>query len=409
MKTLYFEKNIPAILFAKFAAKSANWLLFSGPNAVVYKENLPDPPLPGPKWLKIRNIQTGVCGTDLSFFKATTDTDCALEPMPASDITFMGHETVGVVEEIGPKVSKFKVGDKVTLREYMPCCGNKGIGADEGTGEPCHFCQEGNYCLCENYGEKPPKPLPMTGAGFGDYYLAPEQQLSLIDPALSDDQACMIEPTAVSLHAVLRAPPEKGEKVMVLGCGTIGLGIVQCLKIVQPDCEVWVMEKVKEKQDFALRIGADHVLAGNPYKATVEATGAKIYTGFRGNTMLMGGFDRIYDCVGGSWSNSTCLRLLRARGTLVKIGHHMQAIRMEETPVWWQEITLVGIDAHGMEDWHGKKMYTFDVVQELMKEGKYDITGFISHRFTVPEYKKAFKLMMENPPDLVKIVLESKY
>jgi threonine dehydrogenase-like Zn-dependent dehydrogenase len=283
----------------------------------------------------------------------------------------------------------------------MSCCGNKGIET------PCRFCAEGNYCLCENYGEPSPLTLPDTGAGFGDYYLAPEQQLSRIDDALTNDQAVMIEPTAVSLHAVLMSPPKPGDKVMVLGCGTIGLGVVQALKVIEPDCEVWVMEKVKDKQDFALRIGADHVLKGPPYEAVAKATGARTYKGFRGNTMLMGGFDVIYDCVGGSWSNSACVRFLRARGTLVKIGHHMQAVRFEETPVWWQEIKLVGIDAHGMEDWHGKRVYTFDVVQELMREGKYKIDGFISHRMPVSRYKDAFRLMLANPPDLVKIVLES--
>jgi threonine dehydrogenase-like Zn-dependent dehydrogenase len=400
MKTIYFEKNIPKILLTKFAAKYCNNLLFTGLNAVKYDKNLPDPPLPGPKWLRIRNVVTGVCGTDLSFFKATTGTDCALEPMPGSLRTYLGHETVGIVEETGSGVTKYKAGDRVTLREYMSCCGNKGIET------PCRFCAQGNYCLCENYGEPSPLKLPDTGAGFGDYYLAPEQQLSKIDDALSDDQAVMIEPTAVSLHTVLMAKPEPGAKVMVLGCGTIGLGVVQCLKIIEPKCEIWVMERIREKQEFALKLGADHVLSGPPYEAVAKATGAKLYRGFRGNTMLIGGFDMVYDCVGGNWANTSCLRFLRARGTLVKIGHHMRGITFDETPIWWQEIKLIGIDAHGMENWNGNRKYTFDVVQELLKEGKYNIDGFISHRFPLERYKDAFRLMLKNPPELVKIVLE---
>ena len=127
MKTIYFEKNIPKILITKAAAKIAPALLFTALNPIRYDKNLPDPPLPGPKWLKVRNIAAGVCGTDYSFFKATTSPSCALEPMPGSVRTFLGHETVGVVEELGPAVTKFKKGDRVTLREYMQCCGNKGI------------------------------------------------------------------------------------------------------------------------------------------------------------------------------------------------------------------------------------------------------------------------------------------
>ena len=322
MKTVFFDKDIPRIGLTKAAAKCCKPLLFTGLNAVKYRE-FPDPPLPAANWMRVRNIASGVCGTDLSFFKATTGTNSALEPIAGTKHTFLGHETIGVVSEIGPEVKKFKVGDRVTLREYMSGCGNKDIK------EPFHFCREGNYCLCENYGEPSPLALPETGAGWGDSFVAPEQQMSKVFDELSDDEAVMVEPAAVSIHAVLMSPPEKGEKVMVLGCGTIGLGVVQAIKIIQPECEVWVMERIKTKQDFALRLGADHILSGEPYEAVSKATGgSKVYTGMKGNKMMFGGFDRIYDCVGGNWSNTTCLRLLRARGTLVKVGHHMNAIKI---------------------------------------------------------------------------------
>ena len=119
-----------------------------------------------------------------------------------------------------------------------------------------------------------------------------------------------------------------------------------------------------EKCDACLKLGADHILAGDPYEAASEATGgSEVYTGMMGNKYFFGGFDRIYDCIGGDWSNTTAVRLLRARGTLVKIGHHMRPIRFDETPVWWQELHIVGIDSHGMEEWEGRKLYTFDLVQ----------------------------------------------
>ncbi len=399
MKTIYYEKNIPKILLSKFAARCCRPLLFTGLNAVKFNRHLPDPPLPSPKWVKVRNIAAGVCGTDLSFFKSTPGTSIALEPMPGSDRTYLGHETIGVVEEVGKEVTKFKVGDRVTLMEYMSSCGNKCIEP------PCRFCQEGNYCLCENYGEPSPLALPDTGAGFGDYYLAPERQLQKVFDELSDDQAVMIEPTAVSLHAVLMSPPNPGDKVMVLGAGTIGLGVIQCLKILQPKCKIHVMERVKSKQEFALKLGADEILRGDPYEAIAKATGGKVYDGMMKNRMLMGGFDMIYDCVGSKWAMHNCLRWLRARGTLVKVGHHMCPTSFDETPVWWQEIKIVGIDAHGMEEYQGRRISTFELAQELIRDGRYDVAGFITHRFRLGEYKKAFKVMLDNPPELIKIVL----
>ena len=147
----------------------------------------------------------------------------------------------------------------------------------------------------------------VTGAGWSDSFIYPAKGLAKVYDEITDEQAVMVEPTCVSIHAVLRSQAaEKGEKILVMGCGTIGLGVIQAIKIVEPDCEVWAMERVKTKQEFALKLGADHILNGDPYKATAEATGgSEIYTGMKGNKYFFGGFDRIYDCIGGDWSNHT--------------------------------------------------------------------------------------------------------
>ena len=73
-----------------------------------------------------------------------------------------------------------------------------------------------------------------------------------------------------------------------MGAGSIGLGIVQAIKIVEPDCELYIMERVKSKQDFALRLGADHVLEGDPYAATAKATGgSQVFVGMRENKYFL--------------------------------------------------------------------------------------------------------------------------
>lgn len=401
MKTVYFEKDIPRILATKAAAKCCKPLLYTSLNAVKYNRNIPDPPLPAENWVRVRNIACGLCGTDVSFFKATTGTNSALEPIPTAKRTYLGHENVGTVIEAGSKVTKFKVGDRVTIREYMSSCNNKDI-------KPvCKYCEEGNYNFCLNFGEPSPHNLPDTGAGWSDTFIATEDSLSKVYDELTDEQAVMIEPTCVSVHSVIVDPPKKNEKILVMGCGTIGLGVVQAIKIVQPECEIWVLERVKTKQQFALKLGADHIMQGEPYKAAADATnGSKVYTGMSNNKMFFGGFDRIYDCIGGNWANTTALRMLRPRGILMKIGHHMRAITIDETPIWWHELKLIGVDAHGMEEWEGRKLYTFDLVQEWIRDGIYKTEGFVTHHFKLDDYKQAFKLALENPPDVIKIVLD---
>lgn len=103
MKAVYFDKDIPRILATKFASRYAKWMLYTGLNAVKYRENFPDPPLPADDWVRVRNRACGLCGTDVSFFNATTGTNSAFEPIPGSQRTFLGHENVGVISEVGPK------------------------------------------------------------------------------------------------------------------------------------------------------------------------------------------------------------------------------------------------------------------------------------------------------------------
>ena len=401
MKTVFFDRDIPRILATKAAAKRGKKLLSTGINAVKYETGLPEPSLPADDWVRVRNIACGLCGTDISFYKATTGLTSALEPIPGTRRTFLGHENVGVVTEVGSGVTDFKIGDRVTIRAYMAGCDTKGIR------KRCPYCESGDYNFCTNFGTPAPYGELMMGAGWSDSFIYPAKGLAHVYDEITDEQAVMIEPSCVSVHAVLCAPPQKGEKILVMGCGTIGLGIVQAIKIVEPECEVWVLERVEAKQEFALRLGADHVLKGDIYEAASEATGgSEVYTGMRGNKYFFGGFDRIYDCIGGDWSNTTGVRLLKARGTLVKVGHHMRPITFDETPVWWQEIRMIGIDAHGMEEWEGRRLYTFDLVQEWIRDGKYSVEGFVTHHFKLDDYKEALELALKNPPDVIKIVID---
>ena len=402
MKTIYFDKDIPRVLATKGAArfKATQGLLFTGINAVKYKKDIPDPPLPADNWVRVKNICCGVCGTDVSFFKATTGTNSALEPIPASKKTFLGHENVGRVVVVGPAVTDVMVGDRVGIRAYMAGCDTKDLPR-------CPRCAEGNYSICMNYGAAPRFDLEWTGAGWGDSFIAPQQQVYKILPELTDEQAVMLEPSAVSVHAVLMSPPKAGEKILVMGCGVIGLGIIQAIKVVQPDCEIWAMSRTKDKLEFAKRLGADHVLEGDALEAASKACGgSEVYKGMsRKNRFFFGGFDRAYDCIGGNWANTLGVRLLAARGTFVKVGHHMNAVTYDETPVWWQELTIVGIDSHGMEEWEGRKMYTFDLVQEWIRDGKYSVDGFVTHHFPLDDINKAMEIANARD-EAIKVVID---
>lgn len=398
MKTILFEGKISKVAIIKILSFFSKKAYHSKLSPVVYKE-YPDPKLPAENWVRVKNIQTGICGSDMTFYRCAQGPSTAFLPMPCSDVTYLGHETVGEIIEVGKEVKKFKVGDRVCMRKYLSSCELKGYKEEEF----CDMCKIGNYSDCENYGE-PSKINVPTGAGMGDTYIAPEGQVMTVD-GLTDDEALLIEPFAVSLHAVLKHVPKPNDKVLVIGAGMIGLNVIQFAKLLQPKCQIYVMENNPNKHAFAKKLGADQILIGDPYKAVANATNAKLYQSGK-NKMLMGGFDVIFDCVGkGTLFNDT-LRWLKAQGTLVKVGYQMTKTKFDETPIWWQGLQIIGADSHGLEIVNGKPMQTFDLIKDMMLKKEIITDGFITHRFKLDDYKKAFKLLIENPRDTIKVVLE---
>jgi len=397
MKTIYFEVNVAKILATKALSRFFPSVYFSPISPIRYAE-IPDQDLPGPNWARVKNVLTGICGVDISMFFVMASPRISIAALPGVPKVFMGHEIIGEVVEVGSGVNDLSVGDRVTLQRYLPCCSTKEINP------PCSQCMQGNYTLCENFSEGTlPKNL---GAGFGDHFIAHRSQLIKVPDEIPDDIAVLIEPSSVSLHAVLKRPPMEGEKVLVIGGGTIGLNVIQFARTISPGCSIYLMERIGFKRDLALKLGADHVLTGEPYEAVAQATGGKLYKGALGNMSILGGFDLIYDCVGHSDTIHDSLRWIKARGDYVMIGNQLFPATFDQTPVWQQEINIVGINAHGSEVYQGKRISTFELAIDMIKKGKINLERFVTHRFPLDEYRDAFRLARYKKEDVVKVVLE---
>ena len=397
MRSIYFELSVPRILATRLLARLSASVYGSRLSPVRYAE-VPDQDLPGPRWVRVKNVLAGICGADLSLFYVQASPSISIAALPGLPKAFMGHELVGRVVETGPAVTDLVIGDRVTLQRYLPCCSMKEIEP------PCAPCREGNYTLCDNFSEG---TLPENlGAGFGDHFLAHCSQLVKVPGEIPDDQAVLIEPASVSLHSVLRRPPGKEENVLVIGAGTIGLNVIQCARAVQPDCKIFLMEKVDFKKALGLRLGADHVLEGEPYEAVSRSVGAKLYRGALGNTNLLGGMDLVYDCVGYSATIHDSVRWLRAGGDYVMIGNQLSPVRFDQTPVWNQELRMIGVNAHGFENHQGRGVSSFDLAMEMIRDGSIDLDGFITHRFPLSAYRKAFDVARSKKERVIKVVFE---
>jgi threonine dehydrogenase-like Zn-dependent dehydrogenase len=152
-------------------------------------------------------------------------------------------------------------------------------------------------------------------------------------------------------------------------------------------------------------MGADVILEGDPYESVAVHTGARLYRGPLGNTVLMGGFDLIYDCVGQSSTIHDALRWLKSRGDYVMIGNQLSPVKFDQTPIWNQEINLTGVNAHGLETYQGEKISSFDLTLRMITQGVVNLDGFITHRFPLADYRKAFRRIQSGGEKIIKAVL----
>lgn len=346
-------------------------------------QNVPRQSLPVSNWVRVRNRLAGICGSDLHFIYADGDLRIAPAAIPQHSHSYLGHEVVGEVTEVGEDVQHLSVGDRVVL-QYGPNCLTGGV-------QPlCRSCASGNYALCERGSLPDSHPI---GGGWSEEMLVHEQQLFRISPEISDEQAVLLEPSAVALHAVLRHLPQPADRVLIIGAGAIGLLTLQVVRALSPQAEVSVLARHPFQVEQATRMGAAHIIyPQDSYTGVQRVTEAELYEGLFGNSMLLGGYDVIYDTIGSNKTLHHALRWARARASVVLVGLSLHMMHIDLTPIWYQEINLVGTLAHGVEIWPpgtDERRSTFSIAMELIEQEQLHPEQLITHHFALTNYRHA--------------------
>ncbi|KAJ0168364.1 Sorbitol dehydrogenase [Colletotrichum tanaceti] len=156
--------------------------------------------------LQISVKRTGICGSDVSYYKKFANGDlCACHPLS------LGHESSGEVVAIGPQVTGFKLGDRVALEVGVPC-------------GQCTICRKGRYNLCKKMRfRSSAKSVPHYQGTLQERINHPAAWCHKIPDHVSYEAAALLEPLSVAIHAVNRAKPEPGSTALVIGAGTVGL------------------------------------------------------------------------------------------------------------------------------------------------------------------------------------------
>ncbi len=389
MRALVIENSMPRLAATKLLS-ALTPRAFVGPLSPMQLREIPSPALPAPDWAVARTGLCGLCGSDYKqvFMNGAFD-----NPMTAmiSWPQVLGHEVVGVIDEVGPGVTQRQVGERVVLNPWLSCAA-RGLPL-------CEWCQRGNLAQCLNFSRGVAAPGIHSGnsatatGGFAARVPAHESQWIPIPDEVSDDAAVLADPFSVSLHAILRVPPTAGETAVVYGVGTLGLLAIAILRALHPEVRVVAVARFEHQARLAEKFGAERVLLHRPTRRILEKvaefTGAQLKEPWRGLPMLNGGADVIYDTVSSPETFEVGVRAVRTRGRIVALGVEPPR-RFEWTPLYFKEISIVGSNGFGIEEYKGRRQHAMQWYFELMRTERIDITPIITHRFPLAAYKDAF-------------------
>lgn len=421
MRALTFNVTVPGFLLARGLGRWTDSVLF-GRLSGLRPAEVPMPTLPGPDWLRLRVRACGICGTDLG--NLTFSASPALEPF-GSFPAVPGHEVVGEVEEVGGAVAHVAPGDRVVVDPFLSCQ-VRGFAPEAA----CPSCIEGLPATCAHAGEEGPlevagRPLArgmMMGyhrdlpGGWGEFMVAHASRVFLVDPALADRAAVLVEPLAVALHAVLRGGPGAGTgdshgggPVLVIGSGSIALATVWALRATGFRGDIVAQMKRVHEGELARLLGATRVVTpGEEARQALVDTGARAYLPIIGDEVYAGGgFPLVFDCVGNRGSLSQSLRWTAPRGRVVVLGCSAEISKLDLTFVWARELEVRGFLGYGTEVWRGERLHTFEVVQRLLVEGGAPVERLVTHAYPLDRYREALAAAANHRRSgALKVVLE---
>ncbi len=383
MLALQYNVTLPQAAALKTMGAFNHRLYYRGPLATVRLTEVPEPRLPTPQWVKIKTRCCGFCASDASMiFLQESPVASPFTSLPS----ILGHEVAGEVVETGSEVSTAAVGDRVTVAPHLGCRARE-------IRPVCPACGAGRPANCANAARGRLAPgifnflSSDVGGGFAPRCLAHESQLFRLPDALTDEEGALIEPLAVALQAVLDNLPQDGENTLIIGGGVIGSLVLQSLRALNIEAPITVIEPSATTAENLRQLGADHIISGKdviPQAAAI--TGGTCYTPLIGESLLTGGFARIFDTIGATRTVKTALRCLAFGGTLQLIGIKPRVV-FDPTLLYLKHQRLGATFAYGYNTVEGRREHTFETAIRLAAEGRVKLRQMVTHIFPLQQYR----------------------
>lgn len=311
----------------------------------------------------------GICGSDIPRVFRTGTYSYPLIP---------GHEFAGIVEKVGEDVDTAWIGKRVGVFPLIPC-------------KKCVPCQGKKYEMCEKYGYLGSR----TDGGFAEYVRVPVWNLLEIPDNVMLEQAAMLEPMAVAVHAIRRAEVSQNDVIAVWGLGTIGLFTIMFLK--EMGCRnILAIGNKNFQKEMAkwFGISADCYCDGN-----TEDVNEWIQSKSNGR-----GADIVFECVGKNETVVQAVKNAAAGGKVQLVGNPAGDMTLTKDVYWRilrKQLTLLGtwnssFTHEETDDWH--------YVLERLASGRIQPEKVITHRFSLEELREGFELMRDKREEYVKVM-----
>ncbi len=377
MRAVVAELTVPRYLATAVRSRAQDDAGWRRGGLLRVRDDVEEPALPGPRWVRLRTELAGICGSDVGLAHARIA--LTLSAYYPARRTIPGHELVGVVEATGPQVRHLAEGDRVALDPVLSC-------RHRGFDPVCSSCAAGRPGTCERF------DLPGSsgctgvgqgfdarlGGGFGEVVVAHEDQCVAVGRTPSR-RAVLLEPAAVGLHAALRWE-RHGERAVVIGPGTIGLLTTAALRRLHPDLHVTVVSPDPSGDQRARGVGADRVVRGGEaavHTLAAEDGGRVLHPDRTALPILERGVDVVYDCVGKPDTIDLALHLLRPGGTVVLVGAAGRQ-RVDWSLVWNRELTVRGTINAGPEPaLDGRR--TCHEIAHWLADDAYPVDAMVTH------------------------------
>ena len=325
-------------------------LVKKSPEVGIWMEDVPVPNC-GTNDVKIKITHTALCGTDLHIYKWD---DWAQRTLELPLVT--GHEFCGIVEEIGPGVTHFKEGDRVSGEGHITC-------------GYCRNCRAGKRHIChKTVGVGIQRP-----GAFAEFLVIPESNVWPIHKDISSEIAAFFDPFGNATHTALSFEMT-GEDVLITGAGPIGVMAVAICKFVGAR-NIVITDINEYRLELAQKLGATKAI--NISKENIKD--------YYSELNIVNGFDVGLEVSGNPSAFKDMLSHMYHGGNVALLG-----LLPESTQINWDEIIFKGLNIKGI---YGREMYeTWYKMTQMLRSGL-DISNVLTHRLPVDDFQQAFEIM----------------